>query len=210
MEDVKKGTTTVGIVCKDGIVLAADRRATAGSLIVNRDIEKINRISENMMITMAGTVSDAQLLTKLIKAEITLKRIRTDRDVTVKEAANLLAGMVYSNIRKMSLIPGISHFILGGKDESGFYLFDLYADGSLTLCKDFIASGSGSVIAYGVLETLYKDSVTANDGVKLALKALTAALRRDSGSGDGVDVYTITKDGVKKAFAKHLENQIEE
>ena len=125
MEDLKKqmktGTTTVGLVCKDGIVLAADMRATAGSLIVGKKTEKIQPITDDMAVTMAGTVSDAQLLIKLIKAELKLREIRTGRKQMVKEAANLLGGLVYTNIRRMSMIPGISHFLLGGKDEKGFY-----------------------------------------------------------------------------------------
>ena len=110
---LKTGTTTAALICKDGIVLAADKRATAGYLIANKNFEKILTISDNIAVTVAGTVSDVQLLAKYIKAELKLKQIRTDRQSTVKEAANLLAMLVYNNIRKLSLIPGISHFIIG-------------------------------------------------------------------------------------------------
>ncbi|MFH1408901.1 MAG: proteasome subunit beta [Nanoarchaeota archaeon] len=209
MEGVKKGTTTIGLVCKDGVVLAADKRATSGSFIVNRDIEKLYQISDNMILTMAGTVSDAQLLSKLIKAELALKHMRTDRPSTVKEGANLLAGMIYSNIRKMSMIPGISHFVIGGKDDEGYHVYDLFADGSITEVHDFISSGSGSVMAYGVLETLYKKGLTVSEGVKLAVKAINAALKRDSASGNGVDVYTVTASGIQKAYSKQLDETLE-
>jgi len=136
--ETQKGTTTIGILCKDGIVLVADKRASAGYLVASKDMEKISKISKYMAITMAGLVSDAQLLTKLIKAELTLKRIRTGREVSVKESANLLAMMLYGNIRRMSMIPGIVSFILGGKDESGFHLYELGVDGSVT--KDYLFS----------------------------------------------------------------------
>ena len=208
--ELKTGTTTVGIVCKDGIILAADKRATAGNLIVTKYIQKIYEINEDMAITMAGTVSDAQLLSKLIKAELKLKEIRTGRKATVKEAANLLGGMVYSNIRKMSLIPGISHFVLGGRDESGTYVYDLFADGSITKVEDYISSGSGSVMAYGVLETLYKEDITIEEGAKLALKSINAALQRDSASGGGIDIIAITrKDGIKSILKKELNIRLE-
>ena len=128
-EITQKGTTTVALVCKDGIVMAADRRATAGNLIVNKKTEKVQLINEKMVITMAGTVSDAQLLIKLIKAETNLKKIRSGRMPTVSETANLLANMVYSNIRKFSLITGVSHFLLGGTDDGGYHLFDIFPDG---------------------------------------------------------------------------------
>ncbi len=125
INQIKTGTTTIGIVCSDGVVLAADRRATSGNMIIDKNFTKIHNVTDNIALTIAGTVSDVQLLVKLIRAELKLKSIRTDRDVTVKEAANLLAGMVYSNIRKFSVIPGISHFIIGGKDNAGFHLFDV-------------------------------------------------------------------------------------
>jgi proteasome beta subunit len=207
-EHYLKGTTTVGILCKDGVVLAADKRATAGNLIVNKKTDKIYEISKNMVITMAGTVSDAQLLSKLIKAELQLKKIRSGREPNVRESANLLAGMVYSNIRRMSLIPGISHFLLGGKDDSGFYLYDVFADGSLTQCEDFVCSGSGSVMAYGVLETLYNPDLTVNDGLALVIKAINAALQRDSASGNGIHAITITTKGITSVLDKDIDGRI--
>ena len=201
---MKTGTTTIGLVCKDGLVMAADRRATAGYMIANKKAEKVFPINDKMVITIAGNVSDAQLLTKLIKAELKLKNIRAGREVKVKEAANLLGGLVYSNIRRMSLIPGISHFLLGGMDKDGFHLYDLFADGSVTEVDDYVSSGSGSVFAYGVLETLYNKNITLKEGVDLILKAINAALQRDIASGSGIDVVTVTKDGIKKAFEKEL------
>ncbi len=205
MEEISRhGTTTVGIVCKDGLILAADKRATAGYLIADKRAEKIIRISDKMAITTAGSVSDAQLLTKLIRAELTLKKLRTDREPNLKETANLLSGMIYSNIRKFSLIPGISHFVLGGVDKTGFHMYDLFADGSLTECTDYVSSGSGSVMAYGVLDTLYTKDIAVKDAVNLAIKAVNAALQRDIASGDGIDVVTITSEGIKKVFAKEI------
>jgi proteasome beta subunit len=209
MKDVlKTGTTTVGVVCKDAIVLAADKRATAGNFIVDKKVEKVVPINDKMALTMAGTVSDVQLLIKLIKAELKLKTLRTNRESTVKEAAHLMSGMVYSNIRKMSMIPGISHFLLGGLDTSGLHLFDLYPDGSITEIDDFVSSGSGSVIAYGVLENDYKKDMSKEEGVNFAIRALSAALQRDAASGEGVDVYVISKKGVEKAAQKMLDTKL--
>jgi proteasome beta subunit len=191
-------------MCKDGIVLAADKRATAGSLVVNKKTDKLYEISNTMVITMAGTVSDAQLLSKLIKAELQLKKMRTGRESTVRESANLLAGMVYANIRRMSFIPGISHFLLGGKDDTGYYLYDIFADGSLTDIDDYITSGSGSVMAYGVLETLFRPNMSIDEGISLTLKSINAALQRDANTGNGLSVITITKDGLKRVIDKTI------
>jgi len=209
MEIMKTGTTTLAIKCKEGIVLAADKRATAGNFIANKNVDKIFEITKNMAITTAGSVSDIQFLLKLIKAELRLKRIRTGRTLNVKEAANLLAGMVYQNIRQLSAIPGISHFLFAGYDNSGFYLYDLYPDGSLTETDDFVSSGSGSVIAYGVLESQYKKGMSIDEGIKLAIKSVNAALQRDSASGNGLDVVVINGKGVKKVLTKELNTTIE-
>ena len=206
---MKTGTTTVGVVCKDGIILAADKRATSGYLISSKKIDKIHKITDYIAVTMAGTASDAQLLVRLAQAELRLKKIRVGKEVTAKEAANLMARMVYSNIRKLSLIPGVSHFVLGGKDDTGFHLFDLYADGSITEVDDFISSGSGSVMAYGVLETLYRKDITIDEGVKLVVKCINAAMQRDIASGNGIDVISITQEGVKKILEKEIDVRVQ-
>ncbi|MBI3033759.1 proteasome subunit beta [Candidatus Woesearchaeota archaeon] len=205
---VKKGTTTVGIVCKDGIILAADKRATVGGLIADKKSQKIFTINDRMAITMAGTVSDAQLLYKLIKAELRLKQLRTEREPNVKESANLLAGMIYGNIRKFSVIPGISHFLLAGVDAEGFHLYDLFADGSITEIDDYVSSGSGSVMAYGVLETMYRKDLTVKDALTIAVRSVSAAISRDTGSGEGIDAVSITSEGVKTVFHKTIDTSV--
>lgn len=206
-EYLKTGTTTVGIKCKDGIILAADKRA-GGGIIIDKRAQKIYQITNNIALTMAGVASDAQLITKLIGAELRLIEIRKEKSVSVKEAANLLSGIVYQNIRKLSTIPGISHFILGGKDSNGFHIFDIYPDGSLSECKDFISSGSGSVMAYGVLETIYKQDLSIQEGINLAVQCLNAAIQRDMNSGDGIDIIKITNKGVEKVASKDLTQKI--
>ena len=207
--ELKTGTTTLALLCKEGVVLAADKRATSGYLISHKKFDKIINITDNIAVTVAGTVSDVQLLVKYIRAELKLKLIRTERESSVKEAANLLSMMVYGNIRKLSLIPGISHFLVGGKDETGFHIYDLAPDGSIIDIDDYTTSGSGSVMVYGVLETLYRENMSVDEGVKLAAKSINAAVQRDIASGNGIDIITITKEGVKKVFSKEIETKIE-
>ncbi len=204
-EQLKTGTTTVGIMCKDGVVLAADKRATAGNMIVDKRADKVHIISDDVAVTIAGVVSDAQLIIKLIRAELKLKEVRTGKRPTMKEAANLLGGLLYANIRQMSMLPGVAHFLLGGKDTSGVYLYDLFPDGSVTKIKDYVSSGSGSVFAYGVLATQYKPDMTAAEGVKLAVRCINTALQRDSASGNGVDVVVVNEKEIKKVLQKELE-----
>jgi len=201
---LKTGTTTIGIACKDGIVLAADMRATAGNMIVDKRAEKVHVISDEFAVTIAGSVSEAQLLIKLIRAELKLKEVRTYKKPSAKEAANLLGGLLYSNLRKMSMFPGIAHFLLAGRDREGVHLYDLFPDGSVTKITDFISSGSGSVFAYGVLETQYKKDITTSEAVNLAVKAVNTALQRDSASGNGVDVMVINDKEIKRVLHKEL------
>jgi proteasome beta subunit len=202
-KELRKGTTTVGIVCKDGIILAADKRATAG-FVVNKHTQKIHQINDNIALTMAGLVSDAQLLVKLIKAELKLKDLHTNRNSNVKEAANLGAGLLYNNLRKFSSVPGIVAFLLGGHDAEGDHLYDLGIDGSITEIHDYVSDGSGSVFALGVLEAMFKPGLTSDEGVKLALKAINAALQRDTATGNGIDVWLINSKGVKVVLEKDL------
>ena len=204
-EQLKTGTTTVGIVCKDGVILAADKRATAGTMIVDKRAEKVHLLSEDLAVTIAGNVSDAQLIIKLIKAELKLKEMRTGKKPSVKEAANLLGSLLYSNIRRMSMMPGIAHFLLAGRDSSGVYLYDLFPDGSVTKIKDFMSSGSGSVFALGVLETQYSGDMSTAEGTKLAVKSVNTALQRDSASGNGIDVVVVNQNEVKFVMHKEIE-----
>ena len=206
---LKTGTTTVGIVCKDCIVLAADKRATAGNLIANKNMRKVVPINDQIAVTTAGSVSEIQLMIKYLKAELKLKEFRTNRPATVNEAANLLGGMVYGAIR--GYVPGIAHFLIGGADNEGVHLYDLFPDGSMTEVEDNVASGSGSVFAYGVLESQYKPGLSKEEGVKLAIRSVNAALQRDSASGQGINVFVINKDeGVKEAYNEMLTTTLKE
>ena len=207
--ELKTGTTTVGLVCKDGLVLAADKRATAGYFVAAKKVEKVLKITDDIAVTIAGTVSDIQLLVKLIKAELKLKQIRTGKINTVKEAANLLAGIVYNNIRKFSLIPGISHFIVGGKDRFGFSMYDLSPDGSITEVDDYVSSGSGSTMVYGLLEASYEKGMSVKEGIELAVKGVNSALQRDIASGNGITIYTVTEKGAKKVLERDLDIKLE-
>jgi len=205
---LKTGTTTVGVKCADGVVLGADMRATAGGMVVQKDVMKIVKITDMMAITTAGNVSDIQLLIKLIRAELKLKEVRTGIKPNIKASANLLAGMVYNTIRN-PYFPGVAHFLLGGADKSGVYLYDVFPDGSLNLHKDYVTTGSGMVFALGVMEAGYKKDLSLADGVKLAKKAINAALQRDTHSGEGIVIYTITSSGVKKHSQKSIPRNVE-
>ncbi len=208
-EVVKTGTTTLGLICKDGIVFAADKRTSAGYMIVNKRQRKIAKISDYIAITHAGLVSDAQLLTRIIRAQVRLDSLRRGKTLYVAEVANLLGNLLYSNIRRPSMIPGIVGFLLGGVDQKGFHLFDLGIDGSITKYSDFASTGSGSITAIGVLEALYTPNMSMKEGIELAKKAINAAVQRDMASGDGIDIVTVTEAGVQPLMEKEARISLE-
>ena len=206
----KTGTTTVGIICKDAVVLAADRKMSLGGMIVsNKKFKKVIIINEDLGLTIAGLVSDVQLLVKLIKAQVKLDELRKGKKLKVKEVANLLANLVYNNARKFSAIPRATGFLLGGRDAEGISLFELGMDGSLTKFDDYVCDGSGMLFATGVLEANYKENMSTEEGIRLAVNAVSAAAQRDTASGCGVDVVAISvKDGSREAFSKQLDTKI--
>lgn len=193
----KTGTCTVGVVCKDGLVLAADQRMSGGEGLIFGKVKKVFKMTDNIVITTAGNVSDIQFVMKLAKAELELRRIKTKKLPTVREAANLFATICYQNIRKFSTIVGISHFILGGKDAGGFALYDITPDGSVIEEKKFATSGAyGSIIGLGLLDNEWKPGLSLEEGKKLALKVINTAIKRDATVGEGINFIFIDKNGV--------------
>ena len=171
-------------------------------------MEKVALISEDLAIAYAGGVSDVQLLKKIAQAQLKLEEYRLGKKASVKKFANLAATLIYQNIRRFGPFLGIAHFILGGKDNTGFYLYELGVTGEVIEFKDFTAAGSGSVTAYGVLEALYKKDISVKEGITLAKQSINAAIQRDNYSGQGIDIVTITKDGAKKIYTEEIEAKI--
>ena len=208
MKGLKSGTTTVGIVCKDGVILAAERKATMGYMVASKEDLKIVEIMPHIAITQAGMVGDIQALTRYLIAESKLYELRTRKRIPVKAAATLLANILYGG--RWSFFPYMVQLILAGYDEIGSNLFILHPDGSILEEKKFFSTGSGSPIAFGVLETLYKDGLSVDDCKKLAVRAVRAAVERDIASGGkGIDVAVIDKNGFKLLKEAEVEKILE-
>lgn len=190
-----KGTTTVGIVCSDGIVLAADKRATMGFFIANRDTQKIFDINDHLGMTVAGGVGDAQMLARLLRAEANLYRFDKGKPIPVQAAVTMLASI----LNQYRMYPYYVQLMIGGIDEKA-RLFSLDAVGGVTEEK-FASTGSGSPTAYGYLEDHFRENRPVKENLRVAAKAVQMAIRRDAGTGEGVDIVTITKAGVKR-YAK--------
>ncbi|MEM4634194.1 MAG: archaeal proteasome endopeptidase complex subunit beta [Candidatus Anstonellaceae archaeon] len=197
------GTTTVGLVCSDGIIMASDRRATMGYFIANKDIQKIYQIDDHLSMTIAGGVGDAQSLVRLMKAEASLYKFKHGRPISVLAAATLLSNLLHS----YRFYPFYVHLLIGGYVENG-EVYSLDAIGGLTSEK-FVATGSGSPIAYGVLEETYKEGGSVKENLRVAVRAISAAMKRDAASGEHVDLVSITKSGFKRYEKAEVEKLLQ-
>lgn len=189
----KTGTTTIGMICRDGAVLAAEKKSTLGYLVASKDSEKIIPVEDHLALTIAGYSGDAQALARYLQAELKLFAIQNGRKITVKGAAVLLSNILQGS----KYYPYMVQLILGGFDERPA-IFSLDALGSVEEEKKFFSTGSGSPMALGVLENQYKEGLSIEEGSRIALQAISAAIERDIGSGGrGIDIAVITKSGVK-------------
>ncbi|MDY6966522.1 MAG: archaeal proteasome endopeptidase complex subunit beta [Halobacteriota archaeon] len=190
VNDILKGTTTVGLVCDNGVVLASERRATMGSFIASRTAKKIYQIGDKLGMTTAGGVGDAQSLVRIISAESKLYKMRTQEPMSVNAVATLLSNILSNN----RYYPYYVQLLMGGVDKNGPRIFSLDAVGGQIDEKEAVANGSGSPIAYGVLEDRYYEKMPIDEGVELAVRAIHNAMKRDSACGDGIEVVKITED----------------
>jgi len=191
----KTGTTTIGMVCRDGVVLAAEKKSTLGYLIASKESEKILQLEDHIALTIAGASGDAQALARYMKAELKLFAIQNQRKISVRGAASLLSNILQGG--RWTYMPYMVQLIIGGYDEAPA-IYTLDAIGSVEEEKRFFSTGSGSPMALGVLEDGYKDGISADEASKLAVKAIRSAIERDIGSGGkAIDVAVINKDGIK-------------
>ncbi len=202
-EQIKSGTTTLGLVCKNGVVLASERRATMGTLIAHKSTKKLYRLDENLGMTTAGLVGDLQVLARYITAEVELYKLKRGASMPVGSCATLLANILAG--RRM--FPYWVQLVVGGVDPSGNHVYSLDMAGGC-IPDEYVTTGSGSPFVYGVLEDQYKKEMDLKDGVDLAIRALHAAMKRDAASGDGIDIATITKKGFAHLDDKEIEKRI--
>lgn len=192
-EKLKHGTTTVGIVCTDGVVLATDRRVTAGTYVAHKKGRKLFILDDNKVATIAGLVADAQMVMDYLRSQINTLKLTNKGPVSTKAAATLASNILFGS----RYYPYIVQFIIAGYDEAGPSIYVLDWFGTLTEEK-FISTGSGSPYAIGVLEATLKKDPTVEDALPVITRAVKASIARDPGSGEGIDVITITKDGFRE------------
>ncbi len=196
MNETKTGTTTVGIIAKDGVVLATESKATIGNLISDKHVKKIIQIDEHIAITTAGSVGDVQVIGRFLASEAKMYRVERRRKIPVGALATLLSNVLNSN----RFFPYLGQFILAGYDTQP-KLYELDPIGGM-IEKKYSATGSGSPIAYGILEDGYQEDMNVEDGIKLAIRAIKAASERDAFSGGNINLAVITKKGFQELNAE--------
>ncbi|MFH1711427.1 MAG: hypothetical protein ABH840_03905 [Nanoarchaeota archaeon] len=205
---MKSGTSILGIVCKDGIVMASDRRATAGNLVLSKNTQKTVKINDYLVASGTGMASDIQMLQKIVAAELRLKELKSKTRPSVKEAANLFAMLSFRNIRQFTTIPSIAGSLVAGYNEDGtFELYTIEPAGSIAKVEDYDANfSSGMPFILGLLERQYKKDINVKQGAELAIEAIKSSTQRDIGSGNGLDVFAITKEGIKQVVDQTIES----
>ena len=189
-EKILHGTTTVAIKVKDGVVLCADMRASAGYFIANNNTMKIQKIEQHAGLTLAGGVADAQNIVDVLRYHANVHRIQNQEPIPIKSLARLTSLMFHQNRG----YPFIADILVGGYDNEGPQLFIIDMFGSVEE-KNYVTTGSGSPVAYGLLEEEYKDNLTLDEAKSIALRAVKAAITRNIGTGDGINVALIDKNG---------------
>lgn len=194
---VLKGTTTAGVVCKDGVILASDTRVTMGFYVAHKHGKKVYKIDNHLGMTIAGTVADAQWTVDVLTANAQMYRINRNRPLPVASAARLIANLLFS----ARYVPLLTQVLIGGVDDTGPHVFSLDPFGSLTEEK-CAATGSGSPIVYGVLEDKYKEGMTVKELLPTMIKAVNSAMKRDAASGDNYNIAVIDDKGYKELTEK--------
>ncbi len=201
-----KGTTTVGIVCNDGVVLATEQRATMGNFIASKTAKKVYQIDDLVAMTIAGSVGDAQQIVRVMSVESKLYKMRRKETMTIKGLTTLLSNMLSGQ----RYYPLMVQLLVGGYDKNGPSIYSLDALGGSIEETKAVSTGSGSPFAYGVLEDRYKEDMTTDEGVELAVRALHNAMKRDSASGENIDVVVINKDKYTRLDMEDVKKMREE
>lgn len=194
---VLKGTTTIAVTCKDGVILASDTRVTMGFYVAHKHGKKVYKIDDHLAMTIAGGVADAQRVVDILTANAHLYKIENGRFMPVGSAARFVANVMFS----ARYMPLETEVLIGGMDSSGPHVFRLDPFGTLTEEK-CVSTGSGSPVAYGVLEDKYRDDTTVGEMLPVVVKAVDVAMKRNAGTGDSFNVSVIDDKGYRELTDK--------
>jgi proteasome beta subunit len=192
-----KGTTTIGVVCKDGVILACDTRVSMGYFVAHKHGKKVYKIADHLAMTIAGTMADAQRVVDILTANAQLYRIESGRLMSISSAARFVANLLFSN----RYVPLEAEALVAGLDDSGPHVYRLDPFGALTDEK-CVSTGSGSPVAYGVLEDKYRENASVEELLPMIVRAVDAAMKRNAATGDSFNISIIDKKGYRELTEK--------
>ncbi|XP_052234178.1 proteasome subunit beta type-5-like [Dreissena polymorpha] len=184
------GTTTLAFKFQHGVVVAVDSRATAGPYIASQTVKKVIEINPYLLGTMAGGAADCSYWERVLAKQCRIYELRNKERISVAAASKLLANMVY-NYKGMGLSMGT---MIAGWDKKGPGLFYVDSDGE-RLTNNLFSVGSGSVYAYGVLDSGYRWDLPVAEALDLGQRAIYHATFRDAYSGGVVNLYHMKETG---------------
>jgi proteasome beta subunit len=152
-------------------------------------------------MTTAGGVGDAQQLVRIIQVECSLYEMRRGKTMSVGAASTLLSNYLNQN----RYYPYYVQLLMGGFDDDGPSVYSVDALGGVSREDEIVATGSGSPIAYGVLEDQFRPDMSEGEAKDLAIRAVRSAMRRDAGSGEDIMVVVIMKDKYEESTVGGLQ-----
>ncbi len=201
-QGMKTGTTTLAIACEDGVVLATEKRATMGHLIGHKNTQKLFDVDRHLALTTAGLVGDAQMLARNLQAQASLYRLKRDQPLPVRGAATMIGNL----LNHSKFMPYYVQLIVGGYDQRGGSIYSIDSAGG-AIPETWTCTGSGSPFVYGVFEDRFVEGAKVRDAVDLAIRGLNASMRRDSASGNGMDVAVVDEAGFRRLDEKEIEKR---
>ena len=201
---LKTGTTCIGLKYKDGVMLAADNRVTTYKIESDK-FTKLFDVTPNVVSTVAGYVSAAQLAMRHLKSEAKLIELKNEREARVREVASIMGSIQFSLVRQGLIVASI----MGGYDKKeGPVLFDLGPDGTMREEEDYFTDGSGSIFTKSILDTEYRENLSEKEALEILERAFRAAFKNDNASGGGYIVKVVNKDGIKEVERKVVKSEL--
>ena len=186
------GATAIGISYSEGIILAAEKRVSYGNFVVNKNTKKTFPVTEHVGAACAGMIADMQVLVRQVAALAKIRKLETKRFVATNSIAKLMSVIMFER----RFFPLLTQVVVGGiKERPQIYTLDPLGS---VLPDDYAAVGSGAEMALGVMDAEYTQGMSEDNARNLVIKAIKSSIQRDSSSGDGIDLLTITKKDLRE------------
>lgn len=204
--DLKTGTTTIGLIGKDIVVLAADMRASLGHIAYDEENQKISKLTKSIAMTNAGSVGDTMTITRYLVSQSKMYELENETEITTKGLVTFLANVLAAN----RYYPYEVQFVVGGTTPKP-QLFEVTPMGAVLERSKYAVSGSGTEFALNTLDLNYKEGLEESDAIGLAVQAISGGQKRDIFSGGkSVSVMIIDKNGCRMVPQKTVEKFVKE